>query len=195
MGFIPPSSRGNTDRTQIGLNALGLLNETFPPLGTVGAQAYTSQAIYGSLLGLRAGDTVTGIAMAIAVAAAGTGITHGRAALLDVTGKVVARSADLNTAASWTLGITSLPLSYVVPADGGYYACYFLNGAFGTTQPTFWRGNTVSNTVLTALPGAAIPAFVQVGQADVPAVGSNVTITVTSNFGWYMGVVGTPVAS
>lgn len=181
-------------RDQLRLNAEGILAESLNPNTSVAAQAYSTGNVYGQLVGLRAGDVVSGIAVAVAVPATGTAPTVVRVGIANSAGTMLAVSANVNATAFTAVGVQSVALTapYTILASGAYFLVYIIVGAWGTQQPTFWRGNSVSNTVLTALAGGVIPAFVWAGQADLPAVNGALTISTTTNFCWYLAAAGTP---
>lgn len=171
---------GKKSRSEIALNAMGLLWESDSPgsFSSTG-NAITSQLVIGRLAGLRAGDVVTGIALKLPVAAAGTAPTTARFGLADSTGKVLVLSGNLNAASNWTLGTAAFPFTapYTVPADGGYYACWVVNGTWGTTQPTVAKCQTANAASFTAFGSNVALGFQWSGQTDLPAVGSSLTVT------------------
>lgn len=150
-------------RDQLLLEALGIITEPYPFLAEQGSQVLSNQQVYATMVGLKAGDVVSGIACSCSVA--GSGLTLVKFGLYDLTGAKLAASAD-NSAAFASTGMISTALSaaYTVTADGGYYvACL----AIGTTGPTLQRG---AATVNPAAIGSGKPRSVrQTGQADLPA--------------------------
>src|SRR3990167_8391695 len=167
MAFYYPTR----DREQLAQTAMGVISEPFSPELATTSTAPTSQTVYGILVGLRAGDVVTGVLLRNAVAAAGTAPTTARAGLADSTGKILILSGNVGAAASWPVG--AMPLAFTAPytvlADGGYFACFVVNGTWGTTQPTPQRiGASAAANI--AFGSNAIPAFAWTGQTDLPAV-------------------------
>jgi hypothetical protein len=171
-------------RQQAMCNALGITSENYRATVANNSGAFPSQRIQGSLLGLCAGDVVTNLVFAVAVAAAGTAPTLIRCGLLDKTGKVLAVTADLSASAIWTTAnayaVAPLSAPYTVPATDGYYVASVQNGTFGTTNLAvlIW---TVTAGFDTAI-GSGVPVgFNQDSQTDLPAVNSSVTMTVGGN--------------
>lgn len=172
------------ERPRLGLTAQGLISEAYPGIVAGAATAPATQVVYGVLLGLRAGDVVTGVVIRNSVAAAGTAPTLARFGIATSGGVMLAVSADGGAAASWGLGARQFALStpYTVTADGGYYACYVVNGTWGTTQPT--PLHATSTVGYTAMTGGAAPAFQWAGQTDLPAVSASLTLTSSGRTYW-----------
>lgn len=166
--------------------ALGVKAQPFPPAVCNQFTAPTSQAAYGEAVYLRKGTIVTGVALRNSVGAAGTAPTTARAAITDAAGKVLARSGNVNAAASWAGGVVKLPLSasYTIPADGLYYVCFVVNGTWGTTQPT--PAFTTGTGAFTAKfdNDHPPPSFQWNGQADLPAVGASVSLAAVGRNYW-----------
>lgn len=175
-------------RADISASAAGVLSEPFSSLLPASATAPTSQLVFGVLNGLRKGDVVTGVLLRNLVAAAGTAPTTARFGIANSAGTILAISGNVNAAASWPLGPCQFPLAspYTVLADGGYYACFVVNGTWGTTQPTPIRG-TGSGAAGGALAGAVTPGFQWAGQTDLPAVAGALTLTAALSVGYYIG--------
>jgi hypothetical protein len=175
-------------RERIGLASQGVLSDNGPHINYTGATAPTTQHVFGVLLGLHAGDPVTGIVLRNTTAAAGSLPTTARFGIADSTGKILALSGNLNALASWPAGPCQFPLTapYTVLADGGYFACFVVNGAWGTTQPTPVRG-IASGSSQGALSGAVTPSFEWSGQTDLPAVNASLTLASGISVGYYMG--------
>ena len=174
-------------RTELGWTAEGIIVENWAPAVSQSNSAPSTQVVYGWLLGLHAGDVVTGVVLRNSVAAAGTSPTTARFGIADSTGKILARSNNLAGAANWPANAVRFPLSaaYTVLADGGFYACFVVNGTWGTTQPTPYLGfaSAANNTAV----GSGAPAgFQWSGQTDLPTVGSSVTLTTGSGLPYYM---------
>jgi hypothetical protein len=148
----------------------------------VNQTAPTSQAVFGTLIGLRGGDVLTGLKMRNATAAAGTTPTTARFGLADATGKILILSGNVNAAATWAAGVNTFPFTatFTVPSDGGYFACFVVNGTWGSTQPTPVN-MTNSGAGSFGADGANPPInFTWAAQTDLPAVSSSVTITAQS---------------
>lgn len=186
MTVVSTSGQG-TPRDQLGRTAAGVLvesgNSTLYTTGT----APVSQSVYGTLLGLRGGDIVTGIALRNNTAAAGSLPTTARFGIADSTGKILALSGNDTALALWPTGANphALAAPYTVLADGGYFACFVVNGVWGTTPPTPIR-QTGSGLIAGALGSAAPEAFVWTGQTDLPIVGNSMTITTAATLGYYI---------
>lgn len=150
-------------RHRVRVSAQGLLDET-GDFGTYGtAQAIASQTLYGRLVGLLNGDTVTGVVFAIAVVA--SGLTGAWVALYSTAGVLLASSGDIKASLNVT-GRVFLPFTstYAVLADAGVYACLL---QVGTTPATIYRSaNAVS---LAGGNGGVSAAVAQTGQAVLPS--------------------------
>lgn len=185
-------------RSSILVEQLGLLAESSPLGSYVAGAALTSQRVQGVAIGLRAGDVVSSLAFCVTVAAVNGGSpTHMRACLAGSTGTVLIRTADVTAAASWPIGIVSVPLSanYTVLADGLYYVVIVQNGAFGTTQPSFARAAAVDVSQNAAIGSAPPRAWQWAAQTDLPAVNSALTITAATAYTIWAAAVGTPISS
>ncbi|MDE2472868.1 MAG: hypothetical protein KGL35_30155, partial [Bradyrhizobium sp.] len=137
MPLSPSTSRPRPPRRQLAITAAGLLDENFSPVICNGDSALSTQVVYGQLLGLYAGDIVTGVLLRNSLAASGTLPTTVRAGIADSTGKILALSGNLNATVTFPLGACPLAFSatYQVINDGGYYACVVKNGVYGTNEP------------------------------------------------------------
>lgn len=175
-------------RNQIETTAAGVISAPFHATVASTATAPATQVVYGVLIGLRAGDVVTGLLMRNQVAAAGTLPTTARAGLADSTGKILALSGNVNALASWAAGPNAWAFTapYTVPSDGGYFACFVVNGTWGSTQPTPILVTNVGAAALTAFGTAPPPNFTWTGQTDLPAAGASLTITTGSARTYYL---------
>jgi hypothetical protein len=182
-------------RDQLMRNAEGVITESLSRYEVANAIAPVSQTVYGVMMGLRNGDSVTGVAMLNSTAAVGTAPTTARFGIADSTGKILAISGNLNAAANFPLGacLFAFAAPYSVTADGGYYACFVVNGTWGTTQPTLCKGNFGPPVIFASVNGGAIPHFTWTGQADLPAVNSSVTFAAASTQAYWLAFYGTPV--
>jgi hypothetical protein len=173
-------------RAQILQSAYGVLTDNGLPYFFSTQTALTSQTVFVELLGLRAGDQVVGIKMRNGVAASGTGPTTVRAGIADSSRVILALSGNVNAAATWPVGVVSLPLTapYTILADGGYFACVVVNGTWSVTQPTPYRAVNIAGGVA----DGAFPAisFNWTGQTDLPAIGNPLTNAGTGS-NYYMG--------
>lgn len=107
--------------------------------------------------------------------------------------KIVAQSANLAaSAALTTTGAQSFPLSapYVTnPNDslhGLYYVVIFQNGAFGTTNVQFSRGNGSNSGY--GIGGRPTFGNIGTGLAALPANGTAVVLSDGAGLGWYVGL-------
>jgi hypothetical protein len=141
------------------------------------------------LLGLRGGTTVTGVVLRNLTAAVGTNPTTARFGIADNTGKVLAIGGNANAAAGWAAGALQFAFTapYTTLADGGYFACFVVNGTWGSTQPALIRAQNNVAGPLAAIGSNTIPGFSWTGQTDLPAVSSSLTITTPLVQGFYMG--------
>lgn len=182
-------------RHQIKLAALGVLSENQDRMLVTGGVATVSQTVYGSLLGLRNGDVVTGVLLTNNVAAAGTTPTTVRSGIADSTGKILALSNNLNATTNFpATGGCLLAFSspFTITADGGYYACFVINGTWGTTQPTPGR-NPNAPALGQGINSGAVLHFSWTGQTDLPAVNSSLTLTSNLSIAYYIAFYGTAV--
>jgi hypothetical protein len=179
-------TNASASRLQLARTAAGVISETWDPRTGTNAGAPASQALYGQILGLRAGDVSTGVVLRNTQAAAGTSPTTARFGLADSTGKILVLSGNVNTAAEWPLAAVKFAFTapYTVLADGGYFLCFVVNGTWGTTQPSPLRASSAA--AVAGISGAVIPEFVWTGQTDLPAVGASLTITGVSGTSYYM---------
>jgi hypothetical protein len=176
-------------RAQILSSAGGVITETENPSSLAIFTAASGGAVYGRLLGLRAGDVITGLVVRVSVAAAGTAPTTVRVGLADATGKILVLSGNLNAASNFPAGAAILAFTapYTVLADGGYYPVLFVSGVWGSTSPTLL--NTGVQTATNGALGAfAPPGITWTGQTDLPAIGSSVTLSTASVRSFYMGL-------
>jgi len=98
----------------------------------------TSQTIFGHSVYLYAGETVSNIICCVTTAASGTTPTSLRLGLWDSgTPTCLAVTPELSADSRWTSTawkVNALSANYQVPTDGVYYAAFFINGVFGTTN-------------------------------------------------------------
>lgn len=161
-------------RSQILQTARGLITESFPATSISSGTVGTSQTIYFSAIGLKAGDTVTNIVPFITAAASGTAPTSVYAALYSSGGDLIkqtanyaisGQSATLAVSGYATLALTS---AYAVTADGLYYAAYLKDGTFGTVDLAIGVGITVQTGVLNAYGSNPRLAATQASQTSMP---------------------------
>lgn len=150
--------------------AQGLLSEPYALAQVNAGRTMPTQALLGVLQPVLFGTTVSGVAVCIQTAAAGTLPTGVFVGLYDLTGVQLAVSADVKALANWnTTGLFSFAFStpWVVTADGAAYACILKNGVYGTTEPQI--------ATMTAVVGSgqklganAAGGVTQAGQATMP---------------------------
>lgn len=142
----------------------GLLSETYPLAAVANQTQPATQRLEGGLLGLAAGTSVTGVA--VAVQANSATLTLLRAALYSTAGTLLASSANVPTAldaAAGTVATIAFSAPFSVVTSGAYYACLL---GVGTTRPTLYRSTTFG----IVSPGAGASLWVaQTGQADLPS--------------------------
>jgi hypothetical protein len=143
-----------------------------------------TQTMRGNLVPVAFGTTISGVAVDIMIAAAGTLPTGVFVALYDLAGNQLAVSADVKALANWNVtGLKSFPFTtpWVVTQDGAVYACILKNGVYGTTEPQI--GGVAQNTGTGSALGANAPAAVfQAGQATPP---SPATLVANDSFQWF----------
>lgn len=163
-------------RNDLVLSARGLIAETIDEKACNVTSAPGSGVLVAGLVGLRAGDVITNVA--VHVVSNGTGVTLAKVGIYDVSGNLLASSADVDT--SFTSGsanrkqVTAFSSPYTVVSDGGYYlAVLFVGG----TSPTILRANTSTSA---AISGSALAYGAQGSLSDLPdpmtlAAGTNST--------------------
>lgn len=174
-------------RQALSQSVAGILVENYAPEAAQG-NTPASGTVHGTLLGLLNGDTITGIMVRNSQAAVGAGVpTTVRFGIADSTGKMLAISANVNAAANFPQGACGIPLASPLPitADGGYYACFIINGAW-TTAAQFLAVQTTTAASLTAFGSNPPPVFGWAGQTDLPAVGASLTMTAGPSHGYYI---------
>lgn len=167
--------------------ALGLVNWNANWGTFTSTLAPTSQTIFATAIWLPFGRPITRLSTLCTVAASGTAITGGFMGLCSPT-TMVAQSANIGTAAaSYPVGPLVVPFAGSVltyspnatdSATGIYYVLVLLNGTFGTTQPTFARGNGTGAAGLSPSGGTLIQfGNAGTGVATLPANAAAVTLT------------------
>lgn len=126
-------------------SALGFTDCTYDIYGAgsntsnvfTGVQPAT-QTVYGTMCGFLAGDVVTNIFVFVNTVAAGTAPTNIWLALIDLSGNVLAQSADLASSSIWTAASkvvsAAVATPYTVVTNGALRLCILVNGTYGTTQ-------------------------------------------------------------
>jgi hypothetical protein len=167
--------------------ARGLLAEPYPLAQVNAGRTLATQAALGVLVPVQFGTIVSGVAVCIQTAAAGTLPTGVFVALTDLTGVQLAVSADVKALANWNAtGIFSFAFTtpWTVTQDGAVYAAILKNGVYGSTEPQI--------ATMTAVVGSgqklganAAGAVTQTGQATMP---SPATLVANDSYPW-LGLV------
>jgi hypothetical protein len=145
-------------RRAVALNGRGLLCENIDLATSPANISYTSQRGYffGNL-GILNGDTVVGVVLSILTAAVGVSVPTGAyVGLYNAAGTQLAVSSNLNSSALWkSTGFALLPFSspYSAVADIAVYAALLINGAWQTTQASFFGGNAGIKNIGTKISG------------------------------------------
>jgi len=180
-----------SSRDQNRLAAMGLTGQTSDifftstPAGT----ALTSQSMYGTLLGVQAGDVITNLFVYTATAGVGTPPTGIYLALYDLSNNHLADTGNVAASTNWTatpsLYSFALTSPYTVTTSGAIYAAVLENGAFGTTALTLGHGD-VSPPAQWRLDASHPRAIViQGGQTTPPATAAwSFTTSGGYWFGW-----------
>jgi hypothetical protein len=163
MAFI--TTLPKKDRYAIRLTAEGMIAETFPMSAAVSGAGCATGDVRATSIGLRAGDIVASITVALG-STPGSGVAKGQLALYSKAGVLLANSADTPAAFQTSNAYVTLSMSaaYTVPTDDGYYCAMFITG---TTMPTVLKGYTVQPSNL-ALGSGMAKAVAQTGQASLP---------------------------
>lgn len=156
-----------SSRDDLRLAANGIVSEPFPYSLYGNATILTSQKLEGALLGLYAGDVITGVTVGVSVNSAS--LTLSRVGLYNTGGTLLASSSSSATALDAAAGSRpKIPFSatYTVPTDGAYYAAIL---QVGTTPATLTRG--INNNTNDRLGDSSkfFSYVAQTGQADLPA--------------------------
>jgi hypothetical protein len=189
VALVPPSSHPSPAVDPLAV-ALGYVSWNTSPAAFGNATAWTSQTPIAAAVFIPPGQTVTGIALSLTVAAAGTAPTGFFVALTSPT-KMLAQSANLAASAALTAtGTQQFALSATYQANaadsptGLYYVYGLLNGAFSVTQPTFARGTGVGNSGRPLAGQNPLWGVAGAGVATPPANGAAVTVTFASIAYW-----------
>ena len=162
------------ERDQAVIAAAGMLSWSFDPAIARSGLTLAGGTARSRMLGLVAGETVTGLVVMLWTAAVGTAPTSFKLGLYQAgspNATLVAQTGELAADAAWTTtGYKSFPLTspYVVPTTGGYYVAALMVGAFGTTQPQVALG-IGSSVVLVPIAGALPLALAPSGLSALPA--------------------------
>jgi len=144
--------------------AQGYFAETLPRAAAQNATVHVSGTIYGSLIGLLAGDIVTNVSCAVITLGSGYSGAGHRFALYSKTGTLLASTGDVSS----TMGSTgtktiAFTTPYTVTTDDVYYVASI---AIATTPVTLTRGS--GNSAATqAVTGGIATQVNQTGQTDL----------------------------
>jgi hypothetical protein len=150
--------------------ARGILAEPYPLTQVNAGRTLATQAALGVLVPVHFGTVVSGVAVCIQTAAAGTLPTGVFVAITDLTGVQLAVSADVKALANWnTTGVFSFAFTtpWTVTQDGAVYAAILKNGVYGTTEPQIATMTAVTGSGA-KLGSNAAGAVTQTGQATFP---------------------------
>lgn len=177
--FITASSTDFLNRAQIAMEAQGIKHQVGESgLYGTGTSPGTSVEV-GRLLGVRAGETVTGIVIKL-ISITGLSLTNAYVAAYTTAGVQVGVSGDIKASLT-TTGLIALPFTtpWVPTTSQGFYGCFKQTGA---TLATVARASAAvaENGV-----GSGVAASVsRTGQTVAPTTPA--TFTANAN-GWYMG--------
>lgn len=163
--------------------ARGILSEPYPLAQVNSSRTLATQALLGVLVPVSFGTVVSGVAVCIETAAAGTLPTATYVAITDLTGVRLAVSADVKALANWNAtGLFSFAFSaaWTVTADGVVYAAILKDGVYGTTEPKIATMTAVTGSGA-KLGSNAAGAVTQAAQATVPATA---TWTANDSYPW-----------
>jgi len=183
---VPASAEAFTGKPAPGLAAAvarGILAEPYPLAQCNANRTLATQSVFGVLVPVSFGTTVSGVAVCIqTVAANGTLPTGVFVALYDLTGVQLAVSADVKAVSGWNAtGPKSFAFTtpWTVTADGAVYACILKNGVWGT------EAQIATMTAVTgtgkALGSNAAGAVIQTAQATMP---TPATFTANDSYPW-----------
>jgi hypothetical protein len=152
-------------RQQIVTTGQNLVTQNYGRENIAGTTVLVDGNAYFMLVGLRAGDVVTNVS--VAVVTAGSSVTLSKVGLYSTAGTRLALSADQGT--NWqTAGLYTCAMAtpYTVLTDGEYYAA--LVSKASVTLPALGRAN--SGVVAGASISSSPLLFgLQTGQTDLPA--------------------------
>ncbi|MCR4339978.1 MAG: hypothetical protein NUW01_08840 [Gemmatimonadaceae bacterium] len=163
-----------TPRPQLALTGRGLLTQSWEIVQSTSGRAITSQLLQGTLIGLRAGDRVTGLVFCNqAQRGIGTAPTLIEVSLYQTDGTQLVTSGNIAAQAEWTASSNvwvPAPFTavYTVPTDDDYYGTFLQNGTWGSTQMQL-AGVAASSINGTAVGSGAKVAVQQATQATAPA--------------------------
>lgn len=167
-------------RDDLAFQGRGIVSES-TPFNCLTASAFTTptQQLTGSLVGLRAGDTVTGIIFDASIAA--LTITLAQVALYSGAGVLLGNSADFSGTIG-SSGLKTIPLTapVAIPTSGGYYLCILSVYSAGTLG-LFFTGAAASALGF-ALNSGLRADVAMAGQAALP---SQATFAGGTNACWF----------
>lgn len=125
--------------------ARGLLAESFPIACVTTSRTLPSQTVLGVLIPVSFGSTISGVAVCVETAAAGTVPTSVTLGIYDLVSNRLAVSADVKADFASSTGLQSFPFAtaWTVTADGCVVACVLKNGTYGSTEPKLVCAPTV----------------------------------------------------
>lgn len=170
MSIFVPTRKSRAD---LALNAAGIIAETvsLTTLRDVPGTVATAASTFAGMVGLRAGDVITGMTY-YCITSAGSGLTLVKMGVATKAGVVLGKTADFHGTLATGINTVALTTPLTIPTDDGYYLCFT---AVGTTGPTLVRG-VAAPINLPALNGGSVRASVVGTQTDLvtfaPAAGS-----------------------
>ena len=192
FGVVPV--RDQLRASNFGLITFGLTG----PTGYNSANSLSSQVLFSHPVGFRQGDVITGFAVNIGTAAAGTAPTSLKAVIQSASGGVLYASEEKDNA-TWIAGtgwrtVAFSISAYTATSTAAHYVGWWCNGTWGTTQLLLRCGsapgaaadagplgaNGVTHNVVTGLATLSVgdsPALTAAAQGLRPAypVGTAVT--------------------
>ncbi len=182
-------------RYQIRVSGQGMIAETFPRALIASNTAPTAQDVNAALVGLKAGDFIANISMAVnAPGATPANLNHAILALYKKDGTLLAQTTEATTITAFqSSGLKTVVLNkdssgstitgYTVPIDDVYYVAAWFDQSAAGGIPTIFRGVSFGSTAPFAVIGnGSIDAAKQVAQATLP---SPATLVANATSYWF----------
>lgn len=178
-------------RAEVGLLGGGLLTQNFglENLTAVGA-SLTSGTCYGGRIGLRAGDIVRNVHIAVTQAGVGTAPTLFKFGVVSPSGVVLALTADQAASSQLTnLGVATFPLtsSLAITADGSYIPTALKVGEFAGTALKIGAQTLTDASLGTPVSGTALNGRYGTGLSDHAAVAASLASRLTTGACFWFG--------
>lgn len=172
-----------SDLGQVALTGFGLVTETLPLNVCNGSTILTTGTTQAVLAPFRAGQVVTNLLAALAVA--GAGQTLVKMGIYDTAGNQLAVTADVKAAFAGSAGLVenALTATWTCPATGVYYIAVL---GVGGTQPTLVRQavGTTNPGLISAVGGRPRLAVTEGSQTDLDATA---TFGASGGIGFWFG--------